>query len=100
MIPFVTIELDRPRKLRFGMGAIVEYEQITGKKVQEIDEDISFSDLSNLLWVMLRQEQPDLTREQVLALVDDHAQSIGYVTNKVSEAITAAFNTGKKTKNV
>lgn len=99
-IPFTMINLDRPRKLRFGMGAMVEFEQITGIKLTSLDDELSFDVLAKILWVMLKQEEKELTFEQTLNLVDDHVDDLSEVMEAVTRAIQAAFNTGKKSPNV
>jgi hypothetical protein len=95
-IPFVMINLDKPRKLRFGMGAMVQFEQLTGIKLMSLDDEMSFDVMAKMLWVMLRQEEPDLTLEQVCDLVDEHADSVMDVTNAVSEALQVAVETKRK----
>ena len=100
MIPFVTIELDKPRRLRFGMAAMVEFEQLTGKKLLELDDDLSFETTAQALWVMLRQDEPELTFAGACALIDDHAESLTDVIQTVVRAIQAAFPDSKKSKNV
>ena len=100
MIPFIVIELDRPRKLRFGMGAMIEFEQLTKKKITELtDDDMSGELLANILWIMLRQEQPELTLKQVCDIVDDYADNMTDVVSKVTEAINAAFASKSESKN-
>jgi hypothetical protein len=100
MIPFVTIELDKPRRLRFGMAAMVEFEQLTGKKLLELDDDLSFETTAQALWVMLRQDEPELTFAEACALVDEHAGSLTDVLKAVTRAIFAAISSKKKSKNV
>ncbi len=99
MIPFITINLDKPRKLRFGMGAMSEFEQLTGMKLQDIDEDMPLEMAAKILWVMLKQEDPDLTLRDVYQLVDDHADSIQSVISKVAEAVVVAFSPEGKRPN-
>ena len=96
MIPFVIVNLDKPRKLRFGMGASIEYEQITGKKLMAIgDEDITMDMLATLLWAGLKHEDKSLTKDAVIEIVDEHAESIADVVNSITEAINAAYQTRK-----
>jgi hypothetical protein len=93
-IPFTVIELDKPYRLKFGMGAMIEYEQLTGEKLTAMvyyDGPISVQQAANALLAMLRQENPGLSLRDVLNLVDEHAESMAYVLGKVAEAITAAF---------
>lgn len=97
MIQHVIINLDKPRKLRMGMGAMVDYEQEFGQKLADIDDDsVSVETLARLLWVMLRRDDPALTFAQVLDLVDEHAESLEYVSKKIWDAIRIATSTGAK----
>jgi hypothetical protein len=96
MIPFVMLNLDRPRKLRFGMGALIEFEQVTGIKAAEFDEEnMSFDLMGKVLWLLLKQEDKDLTLEGTYALVDEYAANLTVVMEAVSQAIDGAFNTGE-----
>lgn len=94
-IPFITIELDRPRKLRMGLGAMVEFEQVTGMKLTELDDDMSITVLAKLLWIMLKQDDAELTFEDCLKLVDDNSSNIQKLMEDVTKAITVAFDTGE-----
>lgn len=94
MIPFVVINLDHPRKLRFGMGAMVEFEQLTGIKLMDIGDKMSFEICAKVLWIMLKQEEKELTFENTLNLIDDYADNFNDVIEKVTEAISAAFEKG------
>lgn len=103
MIPFITIELDKPRNLRFGMGAQVEFEQLSGKTIAELGDELSRGSVSakaiaELLFVMLKREDNELTREALYALIDEHASSMQYIQTKTIEAVGAAFSDGKGAK--
>lgn len=92
MIPFVEIDLNGPHKLRFGMAAMYEFEKTTGKKVMELGENMSIETLAELLWIMLRYENGSLTFGETCTMVDDNADNITYVIEKVTEAINAAMS--------
>ncbi len=94
-VPFKIIQLDRPRKLRFGMAAAVEFEQTTGLKLASLDDEITMDTMANLLWIMLKQEDAALTLAETTRLVDEYSTGLIDVTNAVREAITLAFSTGK-----
>jgi len=91
MIPFITITLDKPRRLRFGMEAMVEFEQTTNIKLAELDNEMSVSTTARLLWIMLKEEDKSLTFEETLKLVDNHAKNVMDVKNTVSKAILISF---------
>lgn len=91
MIPFTIINLDKPRKIRLSSFAIVEFEQTTGIKLQAIEDQMSYETSMKLLWIMLKQEQDDLTFKDTLTLVDDCAEDLTYVLKSVQETTTNAF---------
>ncbi|QRN84838.1 hypothetical protein JR334_07575 [Clostridia bacterium] len=90
-IPFIMMSLDKPRKLRFGMGAMVEFEQLTGIKLMELNDEMSMDVCSKLLWIMLKQEDKELTLEKTCELIDEYAESITEVITAITKAIEAAF---------
>lgn len=96
-IPFVVIELDKPYNLRFGMGSQIQYEKLSKKTIPELGKEmqtgLSVTTLSMVLYVMLKKEIKDLTLEQVSDLVDEYADNMPYITEKVCEAINAAYET-------
>jgi len=96
-IPFVVIELDKPYNLRFGMGSQIQYEKLSKKTIPELGKEmqtgLSVTTLSMVLYVMLKKEIKDLTIEQVSDLVDEYADNMPYITEKVCEAINAAYET-------
>jgi hypothetical protein len=85
--PYVVVELDKPRKIRFGYREIYDFEQLTGIKVQELNAKMSFTVKMQLLWIMLRREQPELTFEQTLDLCEEHTDDPEYIIEKVNEAL-------------
>lgn len=95
-IPFLVIELDRPRKIRLGMSAIVEFEMLTGEKVMAINKDSNFEVLMKLLWVMLKQEDKELTFEGTLELIDEYGGSLTEIMSFVGEVISIAFGADEK----
>lgn len=99
-IPFIMINLDKPRKLRFGMGAMVEFEQLTGIKLMELNDEMSMDVCSKILWIMLKQEDRELTLEKTCELIDDYAESITEVITAITRAIEAAFQKETSLPNV
>ena len=95
-IPFIMITLDKPRKLRLGMGAIREFEGISGKSINALNEDeVSVTLLSQLLWVMLKQDDPELTWEDSDRLVDDNVDGgLPTIITAINAAVNAAMSTG------
>ncbi|MEA1961281.1 MAG: hypothetical protein U9N81_08445 [Bacillota bacterium] len=90
----VTIELDRPRTLRYGMNALVKIEELTGKAISKLDlENISIKDLRTIVYAGLFHEDKNLTPETVAELIDEHSE-LYIVATKLGEAMTMAFGSG------
>lgn len=90
----VTIELDRPRTLRYGMNALVKIEELTGKTISKLDlENISIKDLRTIVYAGLFHEDKSLTPETVADLIDEHSE-LSVVAAKLGEAMTLAFGSG------
>jgi hypothetical protein len=90
-IPFVTIELDKPRRLRFGMGAICEFKDLTGIDIRTIKSQMNLETCMKILWVMLRQDDQALEYKAACKLVDDFAPSLQYVVEKIAQIMKASF---------
>jgi hypothetical protein len=90
----VTIELDKPRNLRFGINALIRVEELTGKPITKLDlENISMKDLRTIVYAGLCHEDKDLTPEKVGELMDDYSD-ITKIAEKLGEAFNIAFNGG------
>lgn len=88
MKPFVVIELDRERKIRYGAAQLAWLEQKLGVPLKEFGRVLasgSIRDLALLLWAGLRWEDPDLTEERVYELLD--LGGLDYCAEKVEEAV-------------
>ena len=87
----ITIELDKPRTLRYGINALVKIEELTGKNLTNLDLDhISIKDLRTIVYAGLFHEDKDLTPETCADLIDEYSD-IGTVAEKLGEAMTLAF---------
>ena len=97
MIPFVTINLDKPRRLRYGLGASITFEQMSGVKLASIgdDGDVPMKTMAYLLLAGLSHEDKDLTLDKVVQIVDDYADDLASVIGKITEAINAAYQIAK-----
>lgn len=86
---FIPVELDRPRKIVFGWGALKLFKKIHGKslfKVNFDEEDVE--DLVPLiLYCGLVHEDPELTVDRVTQLMDEHIGIKGGI--KIMEKIMA-----------
>lgn len=95
----VTIILDRPRTLRYGLNALAKVEDITGKNIMGLDlNNVSIKDLLAIIYAGLYHEDKELTVEKVGDLIDEYS-NITEVAEKLGEAFTEAFGKGNgKTK--
>ena len=86
----VVLEFDRPRELRLGHKALKRFSALTGCSMADMEQEIQHYDkLTCLLYVMLSQDDPSLTPEQVDDLCD-HVR-ISTLAKACSKAIEAAF---------
>jgi len=98
---YTPIELDKMRNLRYGMKAISLVEKKFGQPIAKIDMDnLTMEDSATLIWAGLAHEDPDITPDKVMDLIDDHS-SLQVVMEMVGVVLTEAFgsdDTPKKKK--
>lgn len=86
----IILELDRPRELRLGHKALKRFSAMTGCSMDKMDAALNnYETMSTLIYLMLAQEDSELTPERVDDLLDP--VPIGEIVAKCSQAITAAF---------
>lgn len=99
----VIINLDRPRFLRFGHKALKQLGALTGKKLEEMDEnDFDLADLEKVIWCGLQADAKE--HGEVLKLEDmedllDQAESFGEIMEAMNKALEASFQKTEKEKN-
>ena len=94
---YVSIELDRPRKLRYTTNALAELEDVMGHPVTQLDgKKIGIKAMRALLWAGLLHEMPDLTLKEAGELMD--YTDMQTISNKITEAIELAFGKSEKNK--
>ena len=94
----VTINLDRPRTLRYGMNALATIEDITGKSILSLDlNNVGVKDLLAIVYGGLYHEDKTLTIEKVGELIDDYSD-LTEIAEKIGEALTEAFGKGQTGK--
>ena len=87
----ISINLDKPRTLRYGINALAKIEDITGKPITALDLNrVGIKDLLVIVYAGLYHEDKDLTVEQVGNIIDEYSD-INNVAEKVGEAFTLAF---------
>ena len=89
LVKSVPVMLDRPRMLRFDLGAMVLFEKTTGKNALAIGNDLDAETILSLLWASLKSEDPALTMEAVSHMVSP--LNIIMVEEKLAEAFQGAM---------
>lgn len=88
---FYPIQLDKMRNFRYGMKAISLIEKKLGKPISKIDMDnLTMEDAAVMIWAGLVHEDPELTPERVMDLVDEYSD-IQTVLTAMGEAFQGAF---------
>jgi hypothetical protein len=91
----VTIILDKPRTIRYGMNALAKIEDITGKSIITLDlNKVGIKDLLVIIYAGLYHEDNELTIEKVGDLIDEYS-NLNDMAEKIGEALTLAFGNGK-----
>jgi hypothetical protein len=98
MKPYVIIELDKPRKLRFSINQLVEIEEHLGKNIMELfrSGNLGLKELRTILWIGLKWEDPRLTIQKAGELMD--LVPLNYIAEKIGEALTVAFGETEQTE--
>ncbi len=92
----ITINLDKPRTLRYGINALAKIEDLTNKPLVKLDlKNVGIKDLLIITYAGLCHEDSNLTIEKVGDIIDEYS-SLGETAEKVGEALTLAF--GKEDK--
>lgn len=88
---FYPIQLDKMRNFRYGMKALSLIEKTLGKPISKIDmENLTMEDAAVMIWAGLVHEDPELTPEKVMDLVDEYSD-IQTVLTAMGEAFQGAF---------
>lgn len=92
----ITINLDKPRTLRYGINALAKIEDLTNKPLVKLDlKNVGIKDLLIITYAGLCHEDSNLTIEKIGDIIDEYS-SLGEIAEKVGEALTLAF--GKEDK--
>lgn len=92
----VIIELDRPRELRFGHKALKKLSALTGKSMEEMEEDaeLDFEELEQIFLYGLARDAKEngevLTIENMEDILDC-APSMAYLMEKMQKAMANAM---------
>ena len=94
----VTINLDRPRTLRYGMNALSKIEDLTGKSLVNLDlKNVGIKDLLIIVYSGLYHEDKELDIEKVGNLIDEYS-SLPEIAESVGKALSLAFGKKEETK--
>ena len=67
----VILDLDKPRELRLGHKALKRFSALTGCSMRQMQAETErYDKMALLIYVMLSEDQPDLTPEAVDDLID------------------------------
>jgi hypothetical protein len=83
-IAVVSIELDKPRQLKYTNGALRKFQEKTGKAALKMKPEEFNEYLSEILWAGLLHEDKDITVDQVDEMIGP--SNMYYVIGKVTEA--------------
>lgn len=87
----ITIQLDKPRTLRYGINALAKVEDLIGKPITSLDlNNVGIKDLLVIIYAGLYHEDKTLTVEKVGDLIDEYSD-ITTMAEKIGEAFTLAF---------
>jgi len=81
----IKIELDKERTMRLDFNALIDFEEKAGVRIDQVGEDFSLRQMRAFLWAALRHEDPDLTEEDVGAML--HLGNVEYVSEKITEVM-------------
>jgi hypothetical protein len=95
-IPFTTINLDKERKLRFGMRQLIDLEKLLGKPFSRIGFDISMEDITKMLYVGLKWDDSTLTLEKVIDLIDENSEDLSSILEITMEAFNNSLGKPKE----
>lgn len=96
--PFIPVELDRQRRIRYSTNALIAMEDQMGKKVgvviKEFNEGLfGFKDIRIMLWAGLMEDDRKLTLSKVGDIMDD----VGFerAVDCIGKGFEAAFDDGE-----
>ena len=92
--PYVNIELDEKRKLRYRHNDLADLEERTGKGAGELIAAQQFHGYRLLLAFGLRWNDPKITAAKAGDLIQDHWIAKGKTLSELDDVITSALHAG------
>jgi hypothetical protein len=96
---YTPIQLDKIRNLRYGMKAISFIEKSFKSPIGKIDMgNLTMEDTAVIILAGLIHEDNTLTADKVMDLIDEYS-NIQIISEKMGEALQAAFGGNEEGKN-
>jgi hypothetical protein len=86
-------------KFRFGFKALLIYEELTGKSVSDLGENLKMASIVDIAYSGIKAEGEEVTREMIIDAIDADFNLLKEVTEKMQadmEALTMMGNEAKK----
>ena len=101
-IPYIEIDLDKPRRLRFGTKAIYNLQKLTNlsitKIAKEFEKGAEYDFIVQVLLSMLRANGETMSIDTLYDIIDNTfaspSDAIEKTTKAVTDAVAAAFPEG------
>lgn len=91
---YVNIDLDKPRHIRYDYNSVCDFEEKSGKSIQELMSNeglkLGLASLRSLLWAGLKWEENGLTVPRVGNMIQDFLKE-GRSMEELGDAICKAF---------
>lgn len=86
------ITLDKERELRFTFSALLGIEKELGKKLSELSSNsVGLNELFIVFYYGLKTTDPNLTKEELLRILDEQGVDIKAIADWVGQALAEAF---------
>ncbi len=100
--PVITVMLDKERHLKLTLGAMLAFQEATGKNLLDykvtsgMGKKMTLEDLRAMLWSMLRHEDKAITLDEVGDFID--ISNMASIAGAIAETWKAALPEGSKEK--
>lgn len=97
---YTPIEIDKTRNLRYGMKALSLIEKKFKKNLSSIDfENLTIEDTMTIVWAGLVHEDPNLTVDKLIDIIDINNIKMDKLISAMSIAISEAFGQAEASEN-
>lgn len=94
-----SIKLDRERNFKYGVKSISLIERNLNTPIAKFDiSNLTIYDTAVFIWAGLIHEDPELTPDMVLDLIDDHSELLTVTEIATKAMLAAAERIGKTGK--